>query len=452
MIADVPRGERVHQRGLDLHAQGDLLPRRAPHAAARREPDGRHAASSRARARRDRARDGDVQRRRRHGLERRGPTSGEGKGRSRDGRLRDSLRASSVWRDDARPDAPNERRGKKAVGGSRKRGHLIHSAPSRGSSRRAQESFWKRRSRSDLDFFVRGRYFRPIRSRSTADRDRERRSNARGERTTPRPNRFARARCRHNAPRPDARRGARESAGARVAEVGEAPSLPGVESRTDSRGAREAHRRTAPDARIPDGKRHRRTFHRGIDGDRARRSTDKRFDRETQTHARVRGASRDKAPGTGPCSVASARSPRPIRASNARLVSFFPNARDTLARRGTFLSRREAHGVGARFDRSIGRAPANDPAPPRRPSPRVPAPAAAFGEACRPRASRAPRVPAFSLTAKRPPLERNRSFRSSTDRPSCRPDESAGEKKRRHRREPLLSCHVRQFFIGSPIY
>ena len=128
----------------------------------------------------------------------------------------------------------------------------------------------------------------------------------------PRPNRFARARCRHNAPRPDARRGARESAGARVAEVGEAPSLPGVESRTDSRGAREAHRRTAPDARIPDGKRHRRTFHRGIDGDRARRSTDKRFDRETQTHARVRGASRDKAPGTGPCSVASARSPRPI--------------------------------------------------------------------------------------------------------------------------------------------
>lgn len=75
-------------------------------------------------------------------------------------------------------------RGKKAVGGSRKRGHLIHSAPSRGSSRRAQESFWKRRSRSDLDFFVRGRYFRPIRSRSTADRDRERRSNARGERTT----------------------------------------------------------------------------------------------------------------------------------------------------------------------------------------------------------------------------------------------------------------------------
>jgi hypothetical protein len=309
-------------------------------------------------------------------------------------------------------------RGKKAVGGSRKRGHLIHSAPSRGSSRRAQESFWKRRSRSDLDFFVRGRYFRPIRSRSTADRDRERRSNARGERTTPRPNRFARARCRHNAPRPDARRGARESAGARVAEVGEAPSLPGVESRTDSRGAREAHRRTAPDARIPDGKRHRRTFHRGIDGDRARRSTDKRFDRETQTHARVRGASRDKAPGTGPCSVASARSPRPIRASNARLVSFFPNARDTLARRGTFLSRREAHGVGARFDRSIGRAPANDPGSPRRPSPRVPAPAAAFGEACRPRASRAPRVPAFSLTAKRPPLERNRSFRSSPDRPS----------------------------------
>ena len=154
MIADVPRGERVHQRGLDLHAQGDLLPRRAPHAAARREPDGRHAASSRARARRDRARDGDVQRRRRHGLERRGPTSGERKGRSRDGRLRDSLRASSVWRDDARPDAPNRSRGKKAVGGSRKRGHLIHSAPSRGSSRRAQESFWKRRSRSDLDFFV----------------------------------------------------------------------------------------------------------------------------------------------------------------------------------------------------------------------------------------------------------------------------------------------------------
>ena len=301
-------------------------------------------------------------------------------------------------------------------------------------------------------FFRRGRYFRPIRSHrpriAIGNADQTLAVNV----PPPRPNRFARARCRHNAPRPDARRGARESAGARVAEVGEAPSLPGVESRTDSRGAREAHRRTAPDARIPDGKRHRRTFHRGIDGDRARRSTDKRFDRETQTHARVRGASRDKAPGTGPCSVASARSPRPIRASNARLVSFFPNARDTLARRGTFLSRREAHGVGARFDRSIGRAPANDPGSPRRPSPRVPAPAAAFGEACRPRASRAPRVPAFSLTAKRPPLERNRSFRSSTDRPSCRPDESAGEKKRRHRREPLLSCHVRQFFIGSRIY
>ena len=184
LIADVPRGERVHQRGLDLHAQGDLLPRRAPHAAARREPDGRHAASSRARARRDRARDGDVQRRRRHGLERCGPTSGERKGRSRDGRLRDSLRASSVWRDDARPDAPNEKSWKKGCRWIQKALHLIHSAPSRGSSRRAQESFWKRRSRSDLDFFVRGRYFRPIRSRSTADRDRERRSNARGERTT----------------------------------------------------------------------------------------------------------------------------------------------------------------------------------------------------------------------------------------------------------------------------
>ena len=184
LIADVPRGERVHQRGLDLHAQGDLLTRRAPHAAARREPDGRHAASSRARARRDRARDGDVQRRRRHGLERRGPTSGERKGRSRDGRLRDSLRASSVWRDDARPDAPNEKSWKKGCRWIQKALHLIHSAPSRGSSRRAQESFWKRRSRSDLDFFVRGRYFRPIRSRSTADRDRERRSNARGERTT----------------------------------------------------------------------------------------------------------------------------------------------------------------------------------------------------------------------------------------------------------------------------
>ena len=454
LIADVPRGERVHQRGLDLHAQGDLLPRRAPHAAARREPDGRHAASSRARARRDRARDGDVQRRRRHGLERRGPTSGERKGWSRDGRLRDSLRASSVWRDDARPDAPNRSRGKKAVGGSRKRGHLIHSAPSRGSSRPACGKFLETQVSFGFGFFRRGTV--DIFARFGPDRPRIAIGNA--DQTLavnvppPRPNRFARARCRHNAPRPDARRGARESAGARVAEVGEAPSLPGVESRTDSRGAREAHRRTAPDARIPDGKRHRRTFHRGIDGDRARRSTDKRFDRETQTHARVRGASRDKAPGTGPCSVASARSPRPIRASNARLVSFFPNARDTLARRGTFLSRREAHGVGARFDRSIGRAPANDPAPPRRPSPRVPAPAAAFGEACRPRASRAPRVPAFSLTAKRPPLERNRSFRSSPDRPHCRPDESAGEKKRRHRREPLLSCHVRQFFIGSRIY
>jgi len=420
LIADVPRGERVHQRGLDLHAQGDLLPRRAPHAAARREPDGRHAASSRARARRDRARDGDVQRRRRHGLERRGPTSGERKGRSRDGRLRDSLRASSVWRDDARPDAPNEKSWKKGCRWIEKALHLIHSAPSRGSSRRAQESLETQVS-FGFGFFRRGRYFRPIRSHrpriAIGNADQTLAVNV----PPPRPNRFARARCRHNAPRPDARRGARESAGARVAEVGEAPSLPGVESRTDSRGAREAHRRTAPDARIPDGKRHRRTFHRGIDGDRARRSTDKRFDRETQTHARVRGASRDKAPGTGPCSVASARSPRPIRASNARLVSFFPNARDTLARRGTFLSRREAHGVGARFDRSIGRAPANDPGSPRRPSPRVPAPAAAFGEACRPRASRAPRVPAFSLTAKRPPLERNRSFRSSTDRPSCCP-------------------------------
>jgi hypothetical protein len=218
----------------------------------------------------------------------------------------------------------------------------------------------------------------------------------------PRPNRFARARCRHNAPRPDAWRGARESAGARVAEAGEAPSLPGVESRTDSRGAREAHRRTAPDARIPDGKRHRRTFHRGIDGDRARRSTDKRFDRETQTHARVRGASRDKAPGTGPCSVASARSPRPIRASNARLASFFPNARDTLARRGTFLSRREAHGVGARFDRSRPARPRTTPPlleDRHRASPRPPP---RGGRACRPRASRAPRVPAFSLTARVP--------------------------------------------------
>ena len=151
LIADVPRGERVHQRGLDLHAQGDLLPRRAPHAAARREPDGRHAASSRARARRDRARDGDVQRRRRHGLERRGPTSGERKGRSRDGRLRDSLRASSVWRDDARRTRRTRSRGKKAVAGSRKRGHLIHSAPSRGADPRRKVSG----NAGDLDFFVR---------------------------------------------------------------------------------------------------------------------------------------------------------------------------------------------------------------------------------------------------------------------------------------------------------
>ena len=66
-IADEPRGERVHQRGLDLHAQGDLLSRRAPHAAARRGPGGRHPSSSRARRHRACARDGDVQRRRRHG-------------------------------------------------------------------------------------------------------------------------------------------------------------------------------------------------------------------------------------------------------------------------------------------------------------------------------------------------------------------------------------------------
>ncbi len=66
-IADEPRGERVHQRGLDLHAQGDLLSRRAPHAAARRGPGGRHPSSSRARRHRACARDRDVQRRRRHG-------------------------------------------------------------------------------------------------------------------------------------------------------------------------------------------------------------------------------------------------------------------------------------------------------------------------------------------------------------------------------------------------
>ena len=65
-IADEPRGERVHQRGLDLHAQGDLLPRRAPHAAARRGPGGRRPSSSRARRHPACARNGDVQRRRRH--------------------------------------------------------------------------------------------------------------------------------------------------------------------------------------------------------------------------------------------------------------------------------------------------------------------------------------------------------------------------------------------------
>lgn len=171
------------------------------------------------------------------------------------------------------------------------------------------------------------------------------------------------------------------------------------------------------------------TFHRGIDGDRARRSTEARFDRETRAHARVRGASRDGPPGTGPCSVASARSPRPIARFERASGVIFPECARHVGTARYFLSRREAHGRGARFDRSRARAPANDPAPPRRPSPRVPAPAGAFGRACRPRASRAPRVPAFSLTA-RPPLERNdRAGRPPID--PRRPDESAGEKKRR---------------------
>lgn len=343
LIADVPRGERVHQRGLDLHAQGDLLPRRAPHAAARREPDGRHAASSRARARRDRARDGDVQRRRRHGLERRGPTSGERKGRSRDGRLRDSLRASSVWRDDARPDAPNEKSWKKGC-------RWIEKA------RTLDPLCWIWIFSCEVDIFAR---FGPDRPRiAIGNADQTLAVNV----PPPRPNRFARARCRHNAPRPDARRGARESAGARVAEVGEAPSLPGVESRTDSRGAREAHRRTAPDGGFRTGK-----------------GTDERFtagSTETARGARLINASTEKLKRTRVSEVrpairlpepARARSrrrglPVPLRASNARLVSFFPNARDTLARRGTFLSRREAHGVGARFDRSRPARPRTTPA------------------------------------------------------------------------------------------
>lgn len=423
-IADVPRGERVHQRGLDLHAQGDLLPRRAPHAAARREPDGRHAASSRARGRRDRARDGDVQRRRRHGLERRGPTSGERKGRSRDGRLRDSLRASSVWRADARPRTSVV---EKRLSVDRESEQLlIHSAPRRGSSRPAQE---KRRL---FGFFSCEEIFSPIRSRSTADRDRERRSNARGERPTAftEPVRARAVPAQRTASRRSegsegergcACRGGRRGAvppGCRIAN-GLARRARGASS--DRAGRADSSGKGTGAASV--------NVSRGIDGDRARRSTEARFDRETRAHARVRGASRDGPPGTGPCSVASARSPRPIARFERASGVIFPERARHVGTARYFLSRREAHGRGARFDRSRARAPANDPAPPRRPSPRVPAPAGAFGGACRPRASRAPRVPAFSLTA-RPPLERNdRAGRPPID-PRC-PDESAGEKKRR---------------------
>lgn len=159
---------------------------------------------------------------------------------------------------------------------------------------------------------MRGRYFRPIRSRSTADRDRERRSNARGERTTAstEPVRARSVPAQRTASRRSEGSEGERGCACRGGRRGAVP--PGC--RIANGLARRARGASSDRAgrRIPDGKRHRRTFHRGIDGDRARRSTDKRFDRETQTHARVRGASRDKAPGTGPCSVASARSPRPI--------------------------------------------------------------------------------------------------------------------------------------------
>ena len=159
---------------------------------------------------------------------------------------------------------------------------------------------------------------------------------------------------------------------------------------------------------------------------RARRTA--RVDRETRVRGRVRGVSREHPPE--PARARSRREglPVPSDASNA----IFPNAPDTLARRGTFLSRR-VPGVtdGARAGTG-GRGPARPRSPPSLIEDRLrasPLPAARSVARVPPRVPRVPRPRIFADRA-RPPLDRP----DRRDRPPInppRPDRLAGEISRR---------------------
>ena len=153
-----------------------------------------------------------------------------------------------------------------------------------------------------------------------------------------------------------------------------------------------------------------------------------RVDRETRVRGRVRGVSREYPPE--PARARSHREglPVPSDASNA----IFPNAPDTLARRGTFLSRRGGVTDGARA--GTGAAPARPRSPPSLIEDRLrasPLPAARSVARVPPHVPRVPRPRIFADRA-RPPLDRP----DRRDRPPInppRPDRLAGEISRRPR-------------------
>ena len=136
----------------------------------------------------------------------------------------------------------------------------------------------------------------------------------------------------------------------------------------------------------------------------------------------------------------------PSRRTSDASNAIFPNAPDTLARRGTFLSRR-VPGVtdGARAGTGA-RGPARPRSPPSLIEDRLrasPLPAARSVARVPPRVPRVPRPRIFADRA-RPPLDRP----DRRDRPPInppRPDRLAGEISRRPLSETLLSCHARQF-------
>ena len=205
-----------------------------------------------------------------------------------------------------------------------------------------------------------------------------------------------RARCAGTTHRPDARRGSvgkrgRACRGDRRGVVHRGRGLANRLARRSEAGAETARlRRGFRREKAPQIRRERFTAGSTEIARRARQTA--RVDRETRVRGRVRGVSREYPPEPARDRSHLEGLPVPSDASNA----IFPNAPDTLARRGTFLSRRGGgDGRGARGDRCRARAPAISPVPHRRSSPRVPAPGGAFGRACPPARPARPASPHF---------------------------------------------------------